>query len=766
MAFKKNAEGRVFFQNIEEDVKTAPQVTTPKATTPASQPAKKRAVVANQSKATPLRTSQSQAGGTGAGAQAQTQFQIIALLKTLNAKLQNTQAERDEMRKQLDRYSNLVTRLEAKANKTHDAYATLSKSVKAKDKEMLEQSRRAEQIAQEAFGELEEARKLILELEEKADFSEKELKRHAVQRQKAEAAIAARQSEFEALQKKLADYSLTNSNLTKRLNRTEEKQETLGLKVDNAVSKQDILDRKIEKTVQERTRMLRKVDRIEEAVMQTRDAMNAKAMVLLTDQNASGGMAVPAALEDVDNDAIQALLRSQAEAAHQAEQNQLLPWWKKPMRVNPLSAASFITIALLGGWLVSEAQKPAMPTTEELRIFSEYEATRQNNIQPAAGVEAEGANIFTDLGQAGLDKAAAVTSQAQDFVAKILNTEDQPAQVTSPQENSQEASAIEITVAPEKMETVAVQETVAAASPVTDPQTQPVAKQAPVNDDIGTLDINDEEAVLRALENDPEGLAKRLNEIEPSAVPPAAKQETVKQTAPEQPAVQSDAGLSVMDGIVSAFVNNPDLYNKADPNLPKAVKPIEDKALAGHPEAQHDLAAIYTAGHGGVQQDYKRAAYWFEKSARGGVANAAYNLGVLYHQGLGLESNLAGAIDWYKAAAGLGHPEAQYNLGIAYIEGVGVAYDPYKATAYFEKAAQNDVIEAAYNLGLVHENGLLGESKPDEALMWYKIAADQGSPEARAALQQLAQNLDIKIEDVNRLADSMKAAKAARANAQ
>jgi TPR repeat protein len=130
-------------------------------------------------------------------------------------------------------------------------------------------------------------------------------------------------------------------------------------------------------------------------------------------------------------------------------------------------------------------------------------------------------------------------------------------------------------------------------------------------------------------------------------------------------------------------------------------------------------------------------------------------LGVLYHQGIGVEQNVERAFDWYKTAADLGHPEAQYNLGIAHIEGIGVSYDPQRAATYFKAASEGGVMEAAYNLGLIYENGLLGKAEPDTALMWYKRAADQGSPEAKAALEQLANKLGMQISDVNRLIKGM-----------
>ena len=79
------------------------------------------------------------------------------------------------------------------------------------------------------------------------------------------------------------------------------------------------------------------------------------------------------------------------------------------------------------------------------------------------------------------------------------------------------------------------------------------------------------------------------------------------------------------------------------------------------------------------------------------------------------------------------------------------------AAGFFQGAANNGVMEAAYNLGLIYENGLLGNAEPDKALMWYKVAADQGSPEARQALEELARALQIDLKDVNRIAESMHA---------
>ena len=183
-----------------------------------------------------------------------------------------------------------------------------------------------------------------------------------------------------------------------------------------------------------------------------------------------------------------------------------------------------------------------------------------------------------------------------------------------------------------------------------------------------------------------------------------------------------------------------------DLTLPKSIGPLEEKAFDGVAEAQHDLAALYVAGQQGVKQNYERAAFWFQRSAEQGIGNAAYNLGVLYQQGLGQPQDIQRALDWYRRASQLGHPEAQYNLGIAYIEGVGTRYNPGLAAAFFQEAAFKGIPEAAYNLGLILENGLLGEVRNEDALRWYRAAGDNGSAEGALAFTELAGRLGVPTE--------------------
>ncbi len=293
-----------------------------------------------------------------------------------------------------------------------------------------------------------------------------------------------------------------------------------------------------------------------------------------------------------------------------------------------------------------------------------------------------------------------------------------------------------------------------------EPQTpQIAAADATISTTAGDLAPYSEDTLTDAMDMDPDALAATLNDIEPGLSDAGVETQAmiasmpeVAQTAPATTITAPPAANPEIDAFLKGERPNTLLSDRiqTDAALPAVIQKIEAKAFEGIPEAQHDLAAIYTAGHGGVSVDYNRAALWFREAAVNGVANARYNLGVLYHQGLGVDRDVSKALGWYRAAAHLGHPEAQYNLGIAAIEGIGTAYNPRQAADYFESAARGGVMEAAYNLGLIHENGLLGDADMNEAIFWYSTASDH-NPEARVALNQIIKGLGLKKPDVDRV---------------
>ena len=85
---------------------------------------------------------------------------------------------------------------------------------------------------------------------------------------------------------------------------------------------------------------------------------------------------------------------------------------------------------------------------------------------------------------------------------------------------------------------------------------------------------------------------------------------------------------------------------------------LQKKAKQGDADAQYELGRMYGKGEG-VEQDYTKAAEWFEKAAEQGHAEAQYNLGGLYFKGWGVAQDYTKAAEWFRKAAEQGHTQAK-----------------------------------------------------------------------------------------------------------
>ena len=97
-------------------------------------------------------------------------------------------------------------------------------------------------------------------------------------------------------------------------------------------------------------------------------------------------------------------------------------------------------------------------------------------------------------------------------------------------------------------------------------------------------------------------------------------------------------------------------FTKALPQLLRA-------AQQGVAWAQADLGTTYEFGIS-LQQDFNRAAYWYEQAATQGYAGAQTNLGVLYAQGDGVPYDRSKAVFWLRKSAAQGDKVAKDNLRI------------------------------------------------------------------------------------------------------
>ncbi len=129
--------------------------------------------------------------------------------------------------------------------------------------------------------------------------------------------------------------------------------------------------------------------------------------------------------------------------------------------------------------------------------------------------------------------------------------------------------------------------------------------------------------------------------------------------------------------------------------------------------------------------DYAAAIREWRPLAKQGVAEAQYNLGIMYRIGQGVPPDYAKAVGWWHKAAEQGVAEAQHNLGLMYYNGRGVPQDYGEAIKWFRKAAEQGMAKAQFYLGVMYD---IGQGVPQDyakAMKWYRKAADQGKAEAQ-----------------------------------
>ena len=168
-------------------------------------------------------------------------------------------------------------------------------------------------------------------------------------------------------------------------------------------------------------------------------------------------------------------------------------------------------------------------------------------------------------------------------------------------------------------------------------------------------------------------------------------------------------------------------------------------AEKGHIEAQYTLGLVLShesensqtslSTERSIDVNSKEGRRWLLAAAEQGKADAAYVLGGLYEEGLGIAQDQARAVEWYRKAAALDYPEALFKLALMHEAGDGVRRDLSTAITLWEKAA---------NLGHVTSLAILGRSyllgqrgfPQDTArgLKWCKKAADDGVVEVQAFL--------------------------------
>jgi TPR repeat protein len=144
-------------------------------------------------------------------------------------------------------------------------------------------------------------------------------------------------------------------------------------------------------------------------------------------------------------------------------------------------------------------------------------------------------------------------------------------------------------------------------------------------------------------------------------------------------------------------------------------------AEAGFPAAQLTYATLVARGL--TSEPQSQAVEWFRKAAENAAPEAAFQLGMIYAQGiLGTEKNANLAAEWIERAAQRSFPPAEQFISDFYKRGQGVPQDLEKSHAWLVQAAKHGQVECQYQLGLWYSF----DARPVdlvESAKWLKLAA-------------------------------------------
>jgi uncharacterized protein len=173
----------------------------------------------------------------------------------------------------------------------------------------------------------------------------------------------------------------------------------------------------------------------------------------------------------------------------------------------------------------------------------------------------------------------------------------------------------------------------------------------------------------------------------------------------------------------------------ANQQWPDALGAYRKAADKGSTAAMVELGVALANGTG-VAKDEAQARALFERAAQAGNPRGATNLAAIAGND-GVASDPAQARALLAKAADTNSAEAQFQLGLMYANGVGGPQDDVAARALFEKAAAQNHAGALEWAGSFAEAGRGGPKDKDAAKADYERAVALGDENAKAGLERL-----------------------------
>lgn len=99
---------------------------------------------------------------------------------------------------------------------------------------------------------------------------------------------------------------------------------------------------------------------------------------------------------------------------------------------------------------------------------------------------------------------------------------------------------------------------------------------------------------------------------------------------------------------------------------PEALRCITEAAEGGDLQSQKCLMRLYQFGEGDIEEDEEEYAYWAERAAENGDAEAMRKIGNMYLNGRGVKQNCKKALYWLEKATAQGEADAAFSIGCYY----------------------------------------------------------------------------------------------------
>ncbi|HKU07279.1 MAG TPA: hypothetical protein VJR30_14520 [Bradyrhizobium sp.] len=168
---------------------------------------------------------------------------------------------------------------------------------------------------------------------------------------------------------------------------------------------------------------------------------------------------------------------------------------------------------------------------------------------------------------------------------------------------------------------------------------------------------------------------------------------------------------------------------------------LRSAALKGDASAAYEIGVRFAEGKG-VQANLDEAAKWYDRAANAGVVPAIFRLGTFYEKGLSVKKDVDIARRYYMQAAERGNAKAMHNLAVLDADGGGNGANYKAAAQWFRKAADRGVADSQYNLGILYARGIGVDQNLAESFKWFSLAAAQGDADSGRKRDDIAKRLD------------------------